>query len=208
MPDDPTGTITDRSFPKWDELYRERPVDQLPWFFAELDPDVRGALEAEGIRSGTLLDVGTGPGTQALALAGLGFAVTGTDVSQAAVDQASARAAAAGVRAAFVRDDILATKVGGPFDVLLDRGCFHVMSPAERPRYRESANALVKPGGIFLLKCFSSKQPGEMGPYRFTEVELRALFSPAFEVESVRETIYQGTLTPQPLALFAVMRRR
>ena len=36
---------------------------------------------------------------------------------------------------------------------------------------------------------------------------IRALFGERFDVRSIDETVYQGTLTPLPIALFSVLSR-
>jgi 2-polyprenyl-3-methyl-5-hydroxy-6-metoxy-1,4-benzoquinol methylase len=72
-------------FPHWEDLYREQEIESLPWFNPELDDDLEKALGEFGLRGGSALDLGTGPGTQAIHLARLGFAVTATDISEAAI---------------------------------------------------------------------------------------------------------------------------
>jgi 2-polyprenyl-3-methyl-5-hydroxy-6-metoxy-1,4-benzoquinol methylase len=195
-------------FPDWREIYRERPIEQMPWFCPELDPDVAAALDRLGLTSGKALDLGTGPGTQAIGLAKRGFDTTGSDVSEAAVADASRRAEAAGTAVRFVADDILASELGETFDVVLDRGCFHVMAPEQRPKVVASIAKLVRPGGYLLLKTFSAKQPGDFGPYRFTPADIGEAFLSAFDIESIQETIYQGQLVPPPFALFSVLSRK
>jgi 2-polyprenyl-3-methyl-5-hydroxy-6-metoxy-1,4-benzoquinol methylase len=195
--------VNEVSFPDWEALYASDPPESMPWFYPRLDPDVADALD--GAR-GRLLDIGTGPGTQAIALARLGFEVTAVDLSHSAIQKAEVRAAREGVRVAFVQDDILHTRLRGTFDVILDRGCLEVLGPGDRAAYARTLAALATPGGRLMVKCFSSRQDGDFGPYRFTPAELRALFSPGFEVESIRETVYYGTVEPLPLALFCVAR--
>ena len=46
-----------------------RDNEEMHWYFPALDPDLGKALEAYRIVSGTFLDIGTGPGTQAIELA-------------------------------------------------------------------------------------------------------------------------------------------
>lgn len=195
-------------FPDWDSLYRARPGDTMPWYYADLDPDLAAALHAHLIARGHLLDLGTGPGTQAIELAARGFDVTASDISSAAISRAMQAAAARGVDVNFVQDDVLAPRLGGRFDAVFDRGCFHVMDPAARPTYVANVAAWLDPDGLLFLKTFSKQQPGTEGPYRFTADELRATFATHFELLSCDETVYQGTLDPLPRALFSVLRRR
>jgi len=51
-----------REFPDWEELYREKNVESMPWFNPDLDPDLDQALTKLNLHAGTALDLGTGPG--------------------------------------------------------------------------------------------------------------------------------------------------
>src|SRR6266567_3734765 len=65
-------------FPRWEALYREHEIESMHWFNPELDDDLKNALDELGWRDGIALDLGTGPGTQAMQLARRGFGVTAT----------------------------------------------------------------------------------------------------------------------------------
>lgn len=197
----------ERQFPAWDQLYREREIETMPWYYAGLDPDLERALAALGLRGGKVLDLGTGPGTQAIALAARGFEATGTDLSASAVAQAIARAEAEGVAVRFLQDDVLESRLDASFDFVFDRGCFHVIAPEQRPAYVDAVRALVAPGGFLFLKCFSVKTPGELGPFRFAPADIERIFGAAFAVRAIEETVYQGTLKPLPRALFCTLQK-
>jgi len=81
---------TQRQFPDWEKLYQDQNVESMPWFNPDLDPDLDQALTKLNLHTGTALDLGTGPGTQAMALAARGFKVTGTDISSTAIEKAQA----------------------------------------------------------------------------------------------------------------------
>ncbi|WP_437305657.1 class I SAM-dependent methyltransferase [Sorangium sp. So ce388] len=198
----------DRNFPDWQALYQSTPAESLPWYHAALDPDLEQALERWQVGRGRALDLGTGPATQAFALAARGFDVTGTDLSHAAIEQAVAQAAQRGLAARFLQDDVLESRLDERFDVVFDRGCFHCLPPERRGDYVSTLKRLVAPGGFFFLKCFSVQQPGDQGPYKFTPEDLREIFGADFEVLSSVETVYQGTLEQLPRALFSVLRPR
>lgn len=201
-------TTPQKQFPDWETLYRQQPGESLPWYYAELDPDLEAALREHGVSGGRLLDLGTGPGTQAIALAARGFEATGSDLSETAIARATELARARGVRVDFVQDDVLASRLSGSFDAVFDRGCFHVIDPARRGTYVDAVAGWLAPGGLLLLKTFSALQPGDVGPHRFSADELRTIFAPRFELLSATETVYQGTLDPLPKALMSVLRRR
>jgi SAM-dependent methyltransferase len=198
--------MTDRHFPDWQDFYRTQPAEGMPWFFPTLDPDVERALQQHAI-GGRALDLGTGPATQAIALAERGFDVTATDISEDALHGGRARADAAGVRVQFLVDDITGSQLDQTYDLILDRGCFHVLGPGQRGAYVKTVARLVEPSGYLLLKCFSDEQPGDSGPYHFTPTDIVGLFEPAFTALSVERTVYHGTFQPPPRALFCVLRR-
>jgi cyclopropane fatty-acyl-phospholipid synthase-like methyltransferase len=194
-------------FPSWEERYQHQDVETMPWFYPELDDDLKQALDALGLQTGSALDLGTGPGTQAIQLAQRGFDVTAVDISEAAIRRAHETAAAQGLAITWQQDDILSTRLTGPFDLIFDRGCFHVLPPDQRQEYVSTVAGLLKPGGYFFLKCFSHLQPGTQGPNRFTPEQIHAIFGSRLRVHSVEQTVYQGTLDPLPQALFCVLQR-
>ncbi len=203
-PDLDLGTPS-RRFPDWRTLYDEQSVESMPWFNPDLDDDLAAALQSERLTSGRVLDIGTGPGTQAAELAKLGFQVTATDLSAAAIALAAPRSR----DVIWIQDDILASKLGGSFDLIFDRGCFHVVEPASRPDYVRQLHRLIRPGGHVFIKCFSIAEPERaFGPWRFARHDIAEIFGALFTLKSVRETVYQGTLEPLPRALFVVMQPR
>lgn len=199
--------MTDRLFPHWESFYRERDATTMPWYFDGLDPDFAIELAQLGVTRGRVLDVGAGAGSQAIELASRGLDVTATDIAEAAIEVARRAAHARGVELSLLVDDVLDSNVEGTFDVVLDRGCFHTIAPDRRADYVASIAARARPGGSLLLKCFSHLQPGDVGPYKFTTDEIAAVFAPAFTLRSARQTVYQGTLDPLPLALCCVLER-
>jgi 2-polyprenyl-3-methyl-5-hydroxy-6-metoxy-1,4-benzoquinol methylase len=194
-------------FPGWEERYQHQAVETMPWFYPQLDDDLKEALDRLGLQRGSALDLGSGPGTQAMQLARRGFAVTATDIAEAAIQLAREKAAAQRLAITWQQDDILSTRLSGPFDLIFDRGCFHVLPAERRQDYVSTVAGLLKPGGYLFLKCFSSLQPGTQGPNRFTSEQIRAIFGSRLQIHAIKETVYQGTLEPLPRALFCVMER-
>ncbi len=106
----------------------------------------------------------------------------------------------------FIVDDILNSKFKeNEFDYIFDRGCFHVLLPSDRQKYISKIKQILKAKGILFLKCCSEKEPRQEGPYKFSQYEIRDLFNESFRIDSIKETVYQGTLDPFPKALFVVM---
>ena len=194
---------------RWENVYGEGDVESLPWFYAGLDPDFGEALKRQGINGGEMLDLCTGPGTQAIAMAELGYMVTAVDISATAVRKASARAHAMGMDIDFRQANILTSDLGRRFDIVFDRGCYHVFPDEKRVEYVPAVGRLLRPGGWLFLKCFSYKEKRSEGPYRIAPDEIRVNFEELFKVVSIDETVFQGKQRrPLPRALFCVMRRR
>ena len=193
-----------KEFPDWDFFYKENEIEKMPWYEKNLDPDLELEIKSRDINKGRFLDLGTGPGTQATQLAELGFVVTGTDISENAIQKANKIS----TNVNFVRDDFLMSKLpDGSFDYILDRGCFHVFEPAQRRKYVEQIKRILDRKGILFLKCFSVEEPGDTGPHRFSKQDIKDIFNEDFVIESVKNTVYHGTLVPLPKALFVVMKK-
>ena len=197
-----------KEFPDWDSYYQENNVEKMPWYEKNLDPDLEFEIKSRNLYSGKFLDLGTGPGTQAIQLAKRGFNTTGSDLSKNAIDKAKKLSKEVN----FVTDDFLNSKLPDKeFDFILDRGCFHVFDIAQRPSYVNQIKRILGEDGIFFIKCMSSEEknlPDDKGPHKLSQEELKDVFSNDFKVESIKDTVYHGTLDPLPKALFAVMTRR
>ena len=102
----------------WKNLYKNMKVTEMPWYNPNFDGDLESALDKLGLKSGTFLDIGTGPATQANNLAEKGFKVTGTDISKDAILLAKQAYKNIG----FIQDDILKTKLTKKFDFIFDNG--------------------------------------------------------------------------------------
>ncbi len=192
-------------FPDWDNLYRQD-VKTMPWYNEKLDTDLENEIKQRKIRKGRFLDLGTGPGTQAMQLAKMGFDVTGTDLSENAIQKARNL----DDKINFMVDDILNSRLEkNSFDYILDRGCFHVLPNDKWNQYGKKIHHILDENGLFFLKCFSTKEAKlDYGPYRFSEQDIRNIFGKDFVIESVIDTVYQGTLDPFPKALFIVMSKK
>lgn len=184
----------DASF--WDAVYGSGAA--LPWDTTEVDPDLAAALR-QG--RGRLLDLGCGLGTVAISAAQLGYEVTASDVSPVAIAQARHRAGAAPI--AFVADDVLASKLEGPFDVIVDRAVLHTLPVATHDRYLRQVTRLLKPGARLLLKVHADPDASRrLGTTAFEPSTLTTLLQPDLQVESCLESTLAGAR-----ALWVIARR-
>jgi len=194
----------------WEARYQETPVEGLPWFHAGLDPDIKKSLDTLKLSDGAAaLDLGCGPGTQALALTACGFSVTASDISRTALESAKKLAESENADIDFHVDNILDSKLDGPFDLIIDRGVFHCFADEDhRQAYLATLRRLLAPGGILLLKCFHKDESSEMGPPgRYNETDIRGFFGHGFALLRVHDSHFQGTMQAAPKALFCVLKR-
>jgi SAM-dependent methyltransferase len=203
----------EKDFPDWNKLYNTQNVETMPWYNENLDSDLEEELESRKISKGRILDLGTGPATQAKQLAKRGLKVTGSDVSEAAINKARElyvnNNSNKDIEINFIVDDILNSKIKDKmFDYVFDRGCFHVLPIDKRPVYSKEIKRMLDDRGILFLKCFSIKELRQEGPYKFSGDGIRKLFRNDFIIMSVKDTVYQGTLDPLPRALFVVMSKQ
>lgn len=102
----------------------------MPWYEIHLDHDLENEIKSKNLNKGKFLDLGTGPGTQAIQLAKLNFDVTATDISPTAINNAKKLSN----KVNFLVDDILNSQLSdNEFNFILDRGIFHVFDVSQRP---------------------------------------------------------------------------
>jgi len=164
----------------WDGSYAGN--SSPPWDIGRPQPAfVR--LADEGLLSGRVLDAGCGTGEQTLLAASKGADALGIDISPRAIQRARDKAAERGIAARFeVADALNLRPLGVTFDTVIDSGVFHVFDDEDRVRYVASLASVLEPGGSLQLTCFSEHQPGDHGPRRVRQDELRASFGDGWKV--------------------------
>jgi SAM-dependent methyltransferase len=189
----------------WEETYRGIP----PWDIGGPQPNF-AALTL----TGRVIDVGCGTGEHTLQAAAQGADALGLDISSTAIDKARAKARERGLEVRFeVFDALELPTLGETFDIALDSGVYHVFDTEDvRARYADGVRSVLDAGGTLYLQCFSDRTPGDWGPERIGEEELRATFSAGWELVSLEPTTFETNPGMVPVdvidAWFLVARRR
>ncbi len=124
--------------PRWDSSEPRREAEKL----------------VEGRPPGRALDLGCGTGANAVYLAKHGWEVVGVDFVADAIERAKTRAVSAGVPVRFVVGDVAQlgeADVTGPFDLLVDVGCYHAIPDGLRDAYAVGVGAVARRGADFYL---------------------------------------------------------
>lgn len=171
----------------WDDSYAG---PTPPWDIGRPQP-VFIRLAQAGALTGALLDAGCGTGEHTILAAHHGARALGIDVSPRAIEMARHKAADRGVDARFqVLDALRLVTLGEAFDTIIDSGLFHVFDDAARARYVTAVHAILRPGGHLHLMCFSDRQPGDWGPRRVSEGELRGSFRSGWRIDSLTRVLF------------------
>ncbi|ADB31347.1 Methyltransferase type 11 [Kribbella flavida DSM 17836] len=235
----------------WDAFYadRDRPI---PFFVAKPDENLVGYLsrglvtptrpqsdaevaldrtpssapeQRDAAAPARALDLGCGPGRNALHLAAAGFEVDAVDLSPTAIAWGEDRARDAGATITFHCGDAFALpndQLTGPYDLIYDSGCFHHLPPHRRISYLALLDRVLAPGGHLALTTFAAGRMGseldDVDYYRqsqlhgglaYTPDNLRWIFSDLTERE-LRPMHDESPTSPyfgEPFLLTALFRR-
>jgi SAM-dependent methyltransferase len=191
VPGAPTPGIREGKARNWDSWYAGDPP---PWEIDRPQP-VLVELANQGRLSGRVLDVGCGSGEHALLAAAHGARALGLDISPRAIERAVQKARERRVEAEFqVGDALRLDRLGEEFDVVIDSGMFQSFEAAERSLYASSLAAALRPGGTLFLTCVCDHQPGDWGPRRVSEAEIRTTFASGWEIDELRECLRERRL--------------
>ena len=110
-------------------------------------------LRRHGIAPGSrLLDAGCGTGSYSIALAELGFKITGIDASSEMIAEAKRKSSDAVGQTSFVVGDILRLPVGLKVDAILCRGVLNDLTADDcRNAVFESFGRALRPRGVLIL---------------------------------------------------------
>jgi SAM-dependent methyltransferase len=188
----PSLSRSPRTVREFDSFY----AGTAPWDIGRPQPAFLRLAES-GQLTGRVLDAGCGTGEHALMCAGLGLRATGIDAAPAAIGLARRKAAERGLDVRFLVWDALDLGgLGEQYDTVIDSGLFHSFEDDDRARLVRSLRAAVAPGGRYFLLCFTDQQPGDWGPRRVSQDEIRASFADGWRVEKIEAATFEITLDP------------
>ena len=170
---------------EWDERYIKK---DTPWDRGYRNSELARVLEEQAVKPCRTLEFGCGTGNDCLWLASLGFDVTGVDISPTAIERARQKATAVGAGCRFVLADVFhLPDLGGPFDLIIDIGCYHVVRMTDEAGYVATLQRLLAKDGHLLILCGNAKETADPGPPRVSEEELRAAFANKLTIRQLRE---------------------
>jgi len=197
--------------PEHFDFHKRYAKGETPWDSGRPSKELLHALDSGQLKGKTALEIGCGTGINAIELAQRGFQVTAVDSVEQAVQTARNRALSndAKVTVDFRVADALKDDLGGPYDVLFDRGVYHCLRLIDLKKFQDVLKRVTHPGTVWLsLSGNANEKETDEGPPVVYELDLRAELEPLFDILELREFRFD-TNQPglRPLA-WAVLARR
>ena len=158
-------------------MYR---TGRTPWDTGVTPPEVVDLIEGvDALEPGRALDLGCGTGTNVRYLAEHGWDATGVDAEPRAIERARDAVADTPSGRVLLGDVTRLDEldVDGPFDLVLDIGCFHSVGRSRRDAYAAGVAARTEPGATLFLFAFPPRGPIPVG---VSASEVAHRFAPAF----------------------------
>ena len=193
-----------------DSIYKDLQPGKIPWNIETPPQALVDLVISEKIKPCKTIDLGCGTGHYAIYFAGLGFKVTGVDISPTAIKIAKENSEKKGITCQFLVADVIGDfhEIKETFDFAYDWQLLHHIFPEKRNKYCENVKKILNPGGRFLSVGFSEKDPqfGGSGKFRKTrlgtvlyfssEDELHTLFERHFNIEELKTIEITGKFGP------------
>ena len=110
--------------------------------------------------AGKAIDLGCGTGTNVITLARAGWQVTGVDFAPRAIRMAKGKLKREGIKADLHVGDVTKLDyISGPFDLVLDIGCFHSLTEKGKLDYLDQLDRFIAPNGFWLMYGFFNPDP-------------------------------------------------
>ncbi|NLP51544.1 class I SAM-dependent methyltransferase [Bacillus sp. RO1] len=185
----------------WNDFYEDR-NKEIPFFQVNGPDENLVSYFEKGLFPKRVLEIGCGPGRNAIYLANKGCAVDAIDISENALTWAKERALSENVSINFQQSSIFEFEVEPhTYDFIYDCGLFHHLAPHRRLSYIETIRKALKKGGHFGLVCFNAKgasvtfdwdvyaQRSMNGGIGYSEERLKRLFMESFNILEFREMV-------------------
>lgn len=194
--------------------FRQRYVasEPPPWEIHSPDPMLVATLNEGKLPGKTVLEFGCGSGHNAVEFARRGYEVTAVDFVPEAIEAARSLAEREGVNIRFLCGDLLELDLGGPYDVLFDRGVYHHVRRVDLEGFLRVLERVSRPGTHYLSLAGNANEqnpPGQPGPPRVSEDEIRSELGRLFDILELKP--FRFGLEGQsfrPLGWYILMRRR
>ena len=159
-----------------------------------MPPEITRWIEAYAVQGGEparALDVGCGTGTTSIYLAERGWDVTGVDFAPNAIRRArrKGRRLTGPGTVIFASADVSHPDFLGQvqsFDLVIDVGCLHSLTPDLHPGYAANLKRLTRPGTTYLLYAFKPTINSSGRAMGLDQDRLDSLFLPAFDLLHVQ----------------------
>jgi methyl halide transferase len=191
------------------DFVRQRYVDgDAPWDSGRPSSELIRVVQAGLLPGQTALEFGCGTGTNAVELARRGYQVTAVDLVDVAIDRAREKARRDGMTIDFRLGDLTQLNLGGPYDVLFDRGVYHTIRMRNLPGFLTTLQRVTRQGSRWLSLAGNPREPREAGPPTVREEEIRSELGPLFNILDLHEFRFDLGQNFRPLAWSILMERR
>ncbi|MDX9768003.1 MAG: class I SAM-dependent methyltransferase [Ectothiorhodospiraceae bacterium] len=182
----------------WENIYRARPDEALSWFQPRPQVSLELIEHAAPERDAVLIDVGGGSARLVDLLLETGFSdLTVLDIVPTALDASRTRLGERADAVHWIEGDITHVALDRHYDIWHDRAVFHfLVDEAERAAYLLRLHEALKPGGQFVLACFTPDGPEQcsgLPVMRYTPCMLARLLGDEF---AIREVVRETHVTP------------
>ena len=185
------ASVFEKHHLNWESKWRREDYEPA-WAGRDVPVEVPQAIRAGWLpTTGRVLDIGCGLGDVTAWFAQNGYTSVGIDIAESAVLKATQRHSAQPPGLTFAATDICTHEPeGGPFDIVLDRGCLHGIPPSLQADYVRNLAAVSAPRARMMLFMRIHRGSGALRQSRFYrycertvhQIRVQRIFSGAFRV--------------------------
>ncbi|MDE5414565.1 class I SAM-dependent methyltransferase [Alkalihalobacterium chitinilyticum] len=183
----------------WDDFYEDR-TKEIPFFKVKGPDENLVEYFSKGLSPEKVLELGCGPGRNAIYMAKQGCEVDALDISENAIDWAKERANEEGVNINFHCISLFEFEFDPhSYDFVYDCGLFHHLAPHRRLTYIRMIKKALKKDGQFGIVCFNTdgaldtsdwdvyKEKSLKRGIGYTEERLKEVFENDFTIKEFRK---------------------